>query len=277
LGDLIISRYRWGCAINIILSRRTLFLGLFIAIIASDSIIFFAEIKSKDFYSNWIITINASIAAGLAVYLVYKQKFRGLHGKTHAALAAGLVLWLSADIIWAIYQLVLDVVPPIPSAADYLWLGAYGFLGYYLFMTYKEFQKKFNFGRKALIASVIGNAIFLGYIIALTVNLSVLSTSRGIEMFAVIVAYPILDATLMIPAIVILVEFRKEPVWFIPWICESLGIFNRCIRQLVCTYCSNIFGRAIMVIGTVFCSTFPCHGCRIIVVYQIANPLHHHT
>jgi branched-chain amino acid transport system substrate-binding protein len=135
------------------------------------------------------------------------------------------VLWLSADIIWAIYQLVLDLVPPIPSAADYLWLGAYVFLGYYLFMTYKEFQKKFNFGRKALIASVIGNAIFLGYIIALTVNLSVLSTSRGIEMFAVIVAYPILDATLMIPAIVILVEFRKEPVWFIPWICESLGIF----------------------------------------------------
>jgi hypothetical protein len=136
-----------------------------------------------------------------------------------------LVLWLSADIIWAIYQLVLDIVPPIPSAADYLWLSAYGFLGYYLFMTYKEFHKKFNFGRKALIASVIGNAIFLSYIIALTVNLSVLSTSRGIEMFAVIVAYPILDATLMIPAIVILVEFRKEPIWFIPWICESLGIF----------------------------------------------------
>ena len=135
------------------------------------------------------------------------------------------MLWLSADIIWAIYQLVLDVVPPIPSAADYLWLGAYGFLGYYLFMTYKEFQKKFNFGKKALIASIIGNAIFLGYIIALTANLSVLSTSRGIEMFAVIVAYPILDATLMIPAIVILVEFRKEPVWFIPWVCESLGIF----------------------------------------------------
>ena len=113
----------------------------------------------------------------------------------------------------------------MPSAADYLWLGAYGFLGYYLFMTYKEFQKKFNFGRKALVASVIGNAIFLCYIIALTASLSVLSTSRGIEMFAVIVAYPILDSTLMIPAIVILVEFRKEPVWFTPWICESLGIF----------------------------------------------------
>jgi hypothetical protein len=29
----------------------------------------------------------------------------------------------------------------------------------------------------------------------------------------------------MVPAIVILVEFRKEPIWFTPWICESLGIF----------------------------------------------------
>jgi len=109
--------------------------------------------------------------------LVRKLKFHGLHGKTHAALAVGLVLWLSADIVWAIYQLVLDIVPPMPSAADYLWLCAYGFLGYYLFSTYKEFQKKFNFGRKVLVASVIGKAIFLRYIIAFIVNLSVLSSS----------------------------------------------------------------------------------------------------
>src|SRR5215469_2249445 len=27
----------------------------------------------------------------------------------------------------------------------------------------------------------------------------------------------------MVPAIVILVEFRKEPLWFTPWICETLG------------------------------------------------------
>ncbi len=195
------------------------------AIIASDSIIFFAEIDTKDFYSNWVITINASIAAGLAIFLVYRQKLHGLHGKTHAALAIGLFLWLLADIVWAIYQLVLDVVPPIPSIADYLWLSAYGFLGFYLYGTYMEFQKKFNFGRKALIGSIIGNALFLSYIVALTLNFSVLSSPKGIGMFVVMVAYPILDATLMVPAVVILVEFRKEPVWFIPWVCETLGIF----------------------------------------------------
>ena len=44
-------------------------------------------------------------------------------------------------------------------------------------------------------------------------------------MFAVIIAYPILDAILMVPAISILVNFKNEPLWFTPWICESLGIF----------------------------------------------------
>jgi branched-chain amino acid transport system substrate-binding protein len=92
-------------------------------------------------------------------------------------------------------------------------------------MTYKEFQKKFNFGRKALVVSIIGNAIFLSYMIALTANLSVLTSSKGIQMFEFVVAYPILDSILMVPAIVILVEFRKEPVWFTPWIFETLGIF----------------------------------------------------
>jgi ABC-type branched-subunit amino acid transport system substrate-binding protein len=207
-------------------SRRNLFIGLAIAIIISDSIIYFAEIKNKEIYSNWIIGINASIAATLATFVVYRHKnLHGLYGKTHAALAIGLILWLSADIIWAVYHIALEIVPPVPSAADFLWLSAYGFVAYYLYMTYAEFHKKFNFSNKALIVSVIASIFFLSYIIAITVNLSDLSSLRGVAMFSVIVAYPILDAILIVPAIVILVNFRKEPLWFTPWICESLGIF----------------------------------------------------
>jgi hypothetical protein len=82
---------------NLNLSRRTLFLGLLIAIIISDSIIFFAEIKSKSLYSNWIISINASIAAVLAIFVIYRRKnLQGVYRKTHTALAIGLSLWLCA-------------------------------------------------------------------------------------------------------------------------------------------------------------------------------------
>ena len=147
------------------------------------------------------------------------------HSKSHVALAIGLSLWLCADLIWATYEIVLEIVPPVPSAADFAWLSAYGFLAYYLYSTYIEFHNRFNFNKRVLVASIIGCGIFLTYIIALTTNLSVLSSPRGIAMFAVIIAYPIMDAVLMVPAIVILVNFRKEPLWFTPWICESLGLF----------------------------------------------------
>ena len=206
------------------LNRRILFTGLVIAIILSDSIIFLATDKSRDFYSNWIININSAIAAALAIFIVFRQKFHTLHGKAHAALAIGLSLWLCAEIIWAMYEIVWQIVAPVPSVADYLWLSAYGFLAYYLFATYKEFNKKFRFSKKVLIASIIGGVIFVTYIIGLTTSLSVLSTPRSIAMFSVMIAYPTMDAILMVPAIVILLDIRKEPLWFTPWICESLGL-----------------------------------------------------
>ncbi len=211
---------------NIHFNRTTLFLGLLTAILISDSIIFFAEIKTKSFYSSWIITINASIAALLAVFVLYRRKnLRGVYRRTRIALAIGLCLWLCADIVWATYEIVLELVPPVPSAADFLWLAAYGFLAYYLFETYAQFHKKFHFTRRTVIVSTLGSAIFLSYTIGVTINFADLSSPRGIAMFAVISAYPILDAVLMVPAIVILVNSRKEPLWFTPWICESAGIF----------------------------------------------------
>jgi branched-chain amino acid transport system substrate-binding protein len=217
---------------DIKLTRRNLFLGLISAIVISDSFIYFAQIQTKAFYSSWIISINASTAAALAIFVVYRHmqqrrhnKQDHDHSKSHLALAIGLSLWLCADLIWAIYEIVLEIVPPVPSAADFLWLSAYAFLAYYLYATYIEFHKRFNFNTKVLVTSIIGCGIFLAYIIALTTSLSVLSSPRGIAMFAVIIAYPIMDAVLMVPAIVILLNFRKEPLWFTPWICESLGLF----------------------------------------------------
>ncbi|MFL6381237.1 MAG: penicillin-binding protein activator [Nitrososphaeraceae archaeon] len=214
------------------LTRKSLFLGLVLAIIISDSFIYFAQIQTKAFYSSWIISINASTAAALAIFVVYRHMQQRRHhqqdhdhSKSHVALAIGLSLWLCADLIWATYEIVLEIVPPVPSAADFVWLSAYGFLAYYLYLTYIEFHNRFNFNKRILAASIIGCGIFLTYIIALTTGLSVLSSPRGIAMFAVIIAYPIMDAVLMVPAIVILLNFRKEPLWFTPWICESLGLF----------------------------------------------------
>jgi branched-chain amino acid transport system substrate-binding protein len=201
-----------------------LFTGLIVAIILSDSIIFFATDQYRDLYSNWIININSAIAAALAIFIVYRQKTRTLHGKAHVALAIGLSLWLFAEVIWTMYEIIWEIVAPVPSVADYLWLSGYGFLAFYLFATYKEFNKKFRFSRKALVASIVVVVLYVSYIILLTTSLSVISTPRSIAMFMVTIAYPTLDAILIVPAIVILLDIRREPLWFTPWVCESLGL-----------------------------------------------------
>jgi hypothetical protein len=61
--------------------------------------------QTVEFYS---IIINASIASGLGIFLLYKLKFHRLQpNRFKEAVAVGLVLWLSADIVCAIYQLLL--------------------------------------------------------------------------------------------------------------------------------------------------------------------------
>ncbi|MFZ0554105.1 MAG: hypothetical protein WAM26_02335 [Nitrososphaeraceae archaeon] len=205
-----------------LLNAKIVFLVLIIAIISADSIIILAEEESKVFYSNWITISGASVAVGLAVYVVYRQKLKGLHGKTHAAIAIGLSLWLCANIVWAIYEIVLDIVPPVPSLADAFWLSAYGFFAYHLISVYKEYHEKFH--KRILISSIIGSTLFLAYLILFTASVSVLTTERGIIMFSVVIAYPILNSILTVLAIVILTGFRKEQFWSISWIFESLAM-----------------------------------------------------
>ena len=128
-------------------------------------------------------------------------------------------------VLWAIYEIVLDVVPPVPSLADVLSLSAYASLGYYVFSTYLRYYKQFHFSRISMIAAIIASAIFLAFIIAQTLNFADFSSYRGVAIISVIIAYPILDAIIMVPAFLIVVNYRKEPHWFTPWIFKSAGIF----------------------------------------------------
>ena len=76
-----------------------------------------------------------------------------------------------------------------------------------------------------MIAAIIASAIFLTYIIIQTLNLADLSSMRGITIFSVIIAYPILDAIIIVPSFLIVANYRKEPHWFTPWVFKSAGIF----------------------------------------------------
>jgi ABC-type branched-subunit amino acid transport system substrate-binding protein len=215
-------------------NKKGLFIiSLIAAIIIENSIILYAPIASKIIYTNLILLINASVAAGLSVILVInivlKQKFLNFDSKTHIALAIGLVLWLCANIQWVLYEL-KEVVPGVPSTADFFWLSAYPFLGYSLYSTFKRFYKK-NYNKKVFLISLICSILFIISIIIITVSIAVFSTAKGMILFSIIIAYPILNIILIIPAIVMVIGFKKEPEFSIPRMCESVSLINLVIAD----------------------------------------------
>jgi branched-chain amino acid transport system substrate-binding protein len=213
-------------ASKISFSRRSLFFGVIVIISITTSIILFANVEAREHYSHWIISITASVTAILAISILFQQqRYHGLIEKADLSLAIALGLSLSAEILWAIYEIILDVVPPVPSLADLLSLSAYASLGYYVYSTYFRYYRQFHFSYVPMIAAIIASAIFLTYIIIQTLNLADLSSIRGITNFSVILAYPILDAIIIVPSFLIVANYRKEPHWFTPWIFKSAGIF----------------------------------------------------
>ena len=202
-----------------------LLLGLIVSATAANSMIFFAGAETRIMYSELIIIDSASIAAFLGILLAYRQILHNRsHSKAYICLAIGLVLWLCADIIWASYELIFHVAAPIPSLSDILWLAGYPFFAYNLIATYRLFHNRFN-NNGVLLASIIGNVIFVAYLISLTIGLSDFSSQGSVSMFAVLIAYPIMNALLTIPALSILIGLWKERPWSIPWTFKSLSLF----------------------------------------------------
>ena len=197
------------------------FLGVIFTIVIGNSFIILADSDSKLIYSNWILIINSLIAAGLSAMILSKDKDTNEGDKTNIFLTLGLVFWLIANMIWAYYEIVLDIVSPVPSLADLFLLSAYGFLIYRLIVIYRNLGHVTN--KKILFLIISGTGLFLIYILNLTLELTELSNFRGLMLFIVTIAYPTLNSILTVIALMILFGIKKETHHFIPWVCELVG------------------------------------------------------
>jgi branched-chain amino acid transport system substrate-binding protein len=122
----------------------------------------------------------------------------------------------------AYYELVLDIVSPVPSLADLFLLSAYGFLIYRLTIVYKKIGHTTN--KKFLFLIVSGTGLFLIYILNLTLENTETSNFRGLMLFVVTIAYPTLNSVLTVLALMVLIGIKNERHHFIPWICELVGL-----------------------------------------------------
>lgn len=197
------------------------FLCIIFTIAIGNSIIIFAESDSKIIYSNWILIINSLIAAGLSSYILLKNRENLAGDKENILLTIGLVFWFIANIIWAYYEVVLDIVAPVPSIADFFLMSAYVFLIYRLMIIKKNLGHIIDRKIMFLIISVTG--LFLIYILTLTLDLAETSNFRGLMLFIVTLAYPTLNSILTILAVTILLGIKNDKHHLVPWVCELVG------------------------------------------------------
>ena len=91
-------------ASKISFSRRILFLGIVVVITITTSIIFFANVEAREYFSHWIISI-VHPRRPFAFLIIFQQKqYHGLIEKADLALVIALGLSLGAETLWAIYE-----------------------------------------------------------------------------------------------------------------------------------------------------------------------------
>lgn len=124
----------------------------------------------------------------------------------HFSICLFLVLWLAAQAIWlSQYQLISSY-----SVADALWFIGYASFGYFLYSLYYHFfTREFEPFVLILIAVII--SILLVFVLDVIVStLRLVSTQQvNVSVLLVTLVYPILDAVMIFPAVLIFWAVRR--------------------------------------------------------------------
>jgi hypothetical protein len=192
-------------------------------IVANSFIVFSPDEISRSYFSNLTSTITAGIPMVIAFVMVFsykrsmkKQKQEDKpkaypehdrsipsyydNNKMHLSICIFLVLWFIAHIIWTFqYQQSSDI-----SIQDVFWFIGYAFFGYFLYSLYYHFfSKEFEPFILILIAIII--VVVLVFIIDVIVSTLRLVSGQTVDISVLLVtiAYPILDAIMIFPAVLI--------------------------------------------------------------------------
>lgn len=210
-------------------------------VVANSFIIFTSDEDRKFYFAKLTTTATSGVAFAIALLMVYKYKikehqfvphqFRTRQDIMHSSICIFLGIWFVAQLIWSFY----DQQSPAPSVADILWLIGYVLFGYFLYSLLYISRKELEAHTFFIIASIV--TISLTYIVIIILSVSSLLTfqKQDISVTILTIAYPILDAILLVPALLIF-RIQRNPVTIehrsvraeqqedISWILLSLSI-----------------------------------------------------
>ena len=196
--------------------------SLIASIIITNSFVIFSPDENTRFYNAGLTSaITVGVALVICVVQVYRYKRtvqrqekagQPYHyfdnNKMHLSICLFLGLWFTAHMIW-----VLQYQQSGVSIADALWFVGYASFGYFLFNLYHHFFRK-EFEPFVLILVAIIIAIALIFVLDSIVSILRLLSTQTIDLSVTLVTlvYPILDAVLFFPAVLIFWAVRRRRI-----------------------------------------------------------------
>ena len=193
---------------------KLLLLALIISSIISSILVYLLTStynhELRFMFSNWVIDISAGLAFIFSLLLILRERKRKSEGKKYVSLFIAISLWFSAEIVYTYYQSISRIDVPYPSYADSLWLLGYIFMAYHLYSSFYYWNKKKKFSE----SSVFIITIFSALLILFLVQSSAITYSNDINLILIAILYHIADAIILIPALVLLWNFRHEKLLY---------------------------------------------------------------
>jgi hypothetical protein len=146
----------------------------------------------------------------------------------------GLISWLCAEIVLAYYYFGLGIKEhPVASIADAFWFLGYGFFSAHLIMALRSIPVRFdnNKNRIVIVISSIASVSFLIYSVTRTLVSFEFHGLRDTIPLFVNITYPMLDLILIVPAVLVLVNLRKDYQLSVPWLLTSLSLLVNAIAD----------------------------------------------
>jgi hypothetical protein len=170
-------------------------------------------------FGNWIFLPISGALVVLSIISAKKYGITGSHGKAWICFAVFSVMWFIAEQVWLILELLYHQ-KPFPSFADIFYVA--GYPAYFLFVILYLQPVKDAITKKMVITSSL---VMVGVLVP---NLYMaLNNNSGEDQLTVALglSYPILDAIILIPALIGVSLFFGGRVNF-PWSLMLIGIIG---------------------------------------------------
>ena len=206
------------------------FLILVLAITASVNIVsnYFGENMAK-ISDSYMFVLLPGILVVLNLLMNHKFGVSGKHGIAWILFTCFSISWFAAETTWLLYDLYFEI-DPFPSSADIFYISGYPFLFVFMLFYLKPVRKGISWKMVAVAMSVSVMILTVSMTVALWGiefdHITIPNEKESVILgFIVSLAYPVLDAIVLVPAILGLLLFFKGQVSFL-WSLICLAILS---------------------------------------------------